>query len=393
MKNRRAFSTKNEVKLICNGEEFIKTNLELIQSAKQFIILQTYILELDDITTPLIEALINKAIEGVQVNILVDGYGSRDFPLKQIEIFKNHGIHFDFFSPMFTKKMEHIGRRLHSKILMIDGQSALVGGINLSQRFNAPPNARPWLDFSCVITGEEVYHLIQRNLNLYWKYFPAFMTNHLILFQKYHRSNYCQIRTNINDWMRLKDEIYLSYLHAIKKATKQIVLVAPYFFPGKRFLKELARASKRGVCVDLIFSAQSDHPIERWSSRYLYGWFLSHKINIYEWEESIVHGKLALIDHDWVTIGSYNHNFLSRFGNHELNLEIVDKNFNQAVQLKIDELRSKSFRITMERWQQSNTFKQRTMEFLSYLFANFLTIISMILIIRRQEKTDFNLID
>lgn len=389
--SKNKFSQKNKVELIYNGQEFIDLNLKLIQKAKKFIILQTYIFEDDEVTLPIINSLIEMSHKGVEVFILADGYGSRDFTEKNINKMREVGIKFEFFSPIFSKNFDHIGRRIHSKLLCIDGAYCLTGGINLSKRFNTPDNSPPWLDFACYLEGEEVHNIVRRNFPLYAKHFPEFISNHLHSMEFNLPDNACLVRTNINDYMRLKNEIYKSYLKAFRSSQKQIVIVATYFFPGKRVLRSLAKAAARGVEVKLIFTVISDHPLERWSSKYLYSWFLSKGIQIYEWGESIVHGKLALVDDDWVTVGSYNHNFLSRFGNHELNLEIIDKSFAAKVQKEMDCLIEKSTAITMERWKDQQTFKHKVLETFSYIFANILILLSMLILIRKKETIDFNI--
>lgn len=387
------FSINNSIKLIYNGPLFIQANIDLIKKAKKFIIFQTYIFEEDEVTRPMIELLKTRAKENIDIFILVDGFGSIDFPARTVIELEEAGINFQVFSPLISKNFEHLGRRLHSKLLVVDGTDLLTGGINLSRRFNLPLASAPWLDFSCLISGDEVHTVVRKNLPLYSKYFPKFIEKHYHHLLYAPTNSQCKLKTNVNDWMRLKNEIYTSYLKAIKNSQKQIILVAPYFFPGKKFLFALSCAAARGVRVDLIFSATSDHPMERWSSKHLYSWFLSKNINIYEWGDSIVHGKLALIDDNWVTIGSYNHNFISRFGNHELNIEIDSSNFAQKVQTEIDKIKGKSVKITKQSWKKQNKLLNKLLETLSFIFANVLTLISMLLIIRRKDKSDFNLLE
>lgn len=384
------FSQKNKVELIRNGDSFIQESIGLINTAKDFIILQTYIFEKDVTTLPVIDALKKRAYDGVQVYILIDGFGSRDFPK---EIFEQKNIHFKFFSPIFSSKLEHLGRRIHSKVIICDSKLALLGGINLSQRFNNPINSKPWLDYAIKVEGEEVFNIINSNLYLYKKYFTNFLKTNLPKVTRIPVEHKCFLKSNTNDGMRFKNEIYRSYVSAMKGAKSQITIVAPYFFPGKKFLNILAKASKRGVEVNLIFSAESDHPIERWSSRYLYSWFLTKNINIYEWSESIVHGKMAYIDDKWITVGSYNHNFMSRYGNHEFNLEVIDIDFAKVIKNEVNAIIKKSNLITLEKWERKNTYVERSLEALSYVFANFLTIISMLLIIKRKDDSDFNLLE
>src|SRR5690606_20020936 len=136
---------------------------------------------------------------------------------------------------------------------------------------------------------------------------------------------------HVNDWMKYKNRIYKSYIQAIKKSQTSITLMATYFIPGKKLLKELRLAKKRGVQVNLVFCNTSDHPFISKVEQYFYGWYLQNGFNIFEWSQSVMHGKIALIDGNWCSIGSYNHNYISRYGNLEINFEIIDLKFTQLI--------------------------------------------------------------
>jgi cardiolipin synthase len=394
MKESNVFSSHNSIRLVHNGDDFLNTTIELINEAKDFIWLHTYIYEDDSITKPVTEALIRRAKEGIKIFFLVDGFGSRFLNDDFVTRFKEVGIHFSLFAPMFSKKMYHWGRRLHSKILLIDNSKVLTGGINLSQHFNAPHNKLPWLDYSVLIEGEEVFEITRRNFRLYAKHFPYIkqQPNKFLYVPNKKPESVCLLRTQVNDWMRFKNEIYQGHVEAIRNARDRIIIMATYFFPGKKFLNELRQAASKGVEVILIFTEKSDHPLERWSSKYLYSWFLSHNFKIYEWGESIVHGKLALFDDHWVTVGSYNHNFMSRYGNIELNIDVSDHQFASEVEKEIDYVLGLSTEITKERWQSSYKLSHRIKETLSFIFANFLTVTSFWFAIRKNDKKDFNLL-
>lgn len=378
-------STNNSISLIKNGDDFLIQNIDLIKKAKQFILLQTYIFTEDTTTKPIIDAIIEQANLGIKVYILLDGFGSL-----RISKFENHkNIEFNIFSPLSSLAFKNIGRRLHSKCLIIDNQYALVGGINLSQKFNDPQGSKPWLDYSCLIAGEEVLALYKKILPLYKRIplDPAYLK----ITPNQQFSKPILLQTNINDGTRIKSQIHRSYVKAIKNAKKKITIVAPYFLPGKKFLNHLKKASLSGVDVELIFSAQSDHPLERWSSKYLYLWLLSNDIRIFEYNNSIVHGKIAVIDDSWTTIGSYNFNFLSRFSNHEINIEINDFDFTHDIIKELNYIKENSTEISAEKWNMENNIFHRLLEILSYSFANILTLVSMFLFIKKHKEEDINL--
>lgn len=375
---------KNRIILIRNGHQFIHTNIKLIQAAKKFILLHTYIFTEDEVTTPIINALSEAADRGVQVYILLDAFGSSDFPAQTVEKLKAHGVKFSFFTPLINLKK--IGRRLHQKMLIIDNKIALTGGINLSQEFNN--KYKPWLDFSCCIEGEEVHHLYQQSLQLYLSHFPLSKTELLGFNELKHLANdNVLVKTNVNDFFKNNQDIFTSYIKAISTARDEIIILATYFIPGKLMLNELKKAANRGVEIKLIFGKVSDQPLASIAEKYLYEWYIKNNIQIYEWGDSIIHGKLALIDSKWVTIGSYNHNYISRYGNLELNLEVFNKSFAKIVKNEFDMILSRSKKIQLDEFEFST--KSRLLSFLVYKLTNLITFLSIILLFRKSsESTD-----
>lgn len=390
MKNRSNYSKHNQVRLVQNGLDFITLNIEIIKKAKYFIWFHTYIFDDDEVTKPFIHALKEKAQEGIKIFFLVDGFGSRFLTDNFIKDIKQAGIEFNWFSPIFSTKMHHIGRRLHSKILLIDNKILITGGINHSKKFCSPQKDNPWLDYSILLEGEEVFEITKRYFNLYSKHFDQIKKspNNYLFVPFLNYSQKCLVRTIENDWMRFKNQIYHNHVQEITKAKKRIVILATYFFPGKKVLNELKNASIRGVEISLIFTKRSDHPLERWSSKYLYSWFLSQNIKIYEWGNSIVHGKIILFDNTLCSIGSYNHNFMGHYGNIELNLDILDKNFGLTVKNELDEIIKNSEQISLEQLESSHYITHRILETFSFIFANLITFISLWFVNRKYDDQD-----
>ncbi|MAX65881.1 MAG: phospholipase D-like domain-containing protein [Bacteriovoracaceae bacterium] len=375
----------NHIDLIKNGPEFITTNLKLINEARSFIFFHTYIFEEDNITQPLIDAFIQKAQQGVAVYILLDAFGSEDLSHVTKDRFQDAGVNFHFFTPLFH--INNIGRRLHQKVLLIDNKKCLLGGINYSKKFNSPEQKTPWLDYSCVVEGEEVYNTFQTILKLYLKNFPKHKEQ-LLSFRNYSHTveDYHLIKTNENDWTRHKQQIYNSYLIAIKSAKHEIIILATYFIPGKKLLKYLRKAQKRGVRIKLIFGKISDHPLVSAASDYFYQWYLDNHFEIYEWDQSVIHGKLALIDNKWVSIGSYNHNYISRYGNLEINYEIISKEFSQTVAHEFESIVSSSKKLTYE--DLNRGMRSRVFILIVYFLTNIITFFSILFIFKRDEEEE-----
>ncbi len=385
------FTTHNRLALVRNGQEFIDTCCQMVTGAQQKILFHTYAFEDDEVTHPFVEALIEKAKQGIEVFIIIDAIGSIEISSDLKARFDESHVRFSYFAPLFSKHLENVGRRLHQKVLVIDNDKALVGGINHCQHFVKPAKGEPWLDYALLLEGEEVYRLQRKVQRLYSKYFPKDWPRLRQLIKPNNKppEECLLVRANANDFMRFHSEIYQSYIRAIRMSKRRIQIFATYFLPGKRLLKELKRARLRGVSIELIFGATSDHPTERWSSKYLYNWYLKNDFLIYEWDESIVHGKLALIDDEWLTLGSYNHNHLSRYINLELNLEVSDRNFARMISAEIEDVKSHCRVISQQSWRHDTTLLHSALYFSTYMLANVITLISTIFIIRKKEQ-NFN---
>lgn len=377
------FTSKNEISLIKNSPDFIKQNIEIINRAEKFILFQTYIFIEDEYTLPLLDALIQQSLNEVEVFILFDAIGSPHLSKETIKRFQKAGVHFKFFQPALY--FSHIGRRLHQKILIIDNKEVLIGGINYAKKFNNPNNQVPWLDYACLVRGEAANDVYKKIRHHYIKNFPQFKIDFKAMcYEKFTASGQTKIEVKINDWMRYKQEIYRSYLKAISTAEKEIFLLATYFIPGKKLLRFLKKASKRGVKIHLIFGEKSDHPVIDLVSDYYYQWYLKNNISIYEWGESIIHGKIALIDNQWVTVGSYNHNYISQYGNLEANLNIFNGQFNQVIRNEISLIIAKSTKITSSNLNQNLYTKLLT--YTVYLLTNVIIFFSVIFIYKQKEK-------
>lgn len=379
-------STHNQVDLIINGFEFIQSHLELIKEAESFILLHTYIFDIDETTKPIIKNLIEASQRGVEVFILLDAFGSKDFPEKTKMELEEAGIHFSYFTPLFH--FYRLARRMHQKLLLIDNKKAIVGGINLARRFNNPDQTIPWLDYAVMIEGAEVRNLLLKSLRHYLKYFPSsrkkFLEWKTIEIKK---EKQVLLKTIENDWIFQYREITDSYVQAISKAQEKIIIMATYFLPGKKLLKELKRARSKDVEIVLIFGAFSDHRWVQLAEQYFFEWYLQCGFQVFLWNKSVVHGKLALIDNDWVSIGSYNHNYLSKFGNCELNLEIINNRFASDVENEINNVLKNCHKVTTAQARKYPKIAGT----LTYLLLNLLTLFSLIFLYRQSDEDKENL--
>tara|TARA_B100001971_G_scaffold215185_1_gene259357 strand:- start:26165 stop:27313 length:1149 start_codon:yes stop_codon:yes gene_type:complete len=377
-------TVNNKVELIKNGIPFIDKVKELITSAKKCIFFHMYIFTYDQSSTEIIELLIQKANEGVDIYFMLDGFGSRDFPQEIIKKLEDNNIHFSFFSPVRFESLNRIGRRLHQKVILIDGQYALVGGTNISKDFIKPNENDPWLDYASIVQGDAIKHIQRKIRRLYLKNYPELKSSIRMLLKLPVSSvaKYAEVKVIENDYTRLKREIQKTYHREIKEAKKSIYITATYFLPGRKLLKLLKKAAARGVEVNLIFGDYSDIPAYNYGSMYFFGWYLKNNINIYKWNKTVIHGKLALIDDSIVNIGSYNHNLISQYANLEMNLEVKDDEFVKSVKKEINQILIESEKVDLSAYEVrsiSGKFKN----WLFYLFSSAIDFTQILFITRK----------
>ena len=186
------------------------------------------------------------------------------------------------------------------------------------------------------------------------------------------------IRFRLNDFLSGKNEIHASYKLAIEKAQSSIILVASYFLPGKGLRKLLSDASARGVDIKIILAGKSDVLSVRWAEIYFYDFLIRNKIKLYEWHSSVLHGKAMVVDESFVTIGSYNLNFLSHYISIELNADIISKPFVTALNTHLQEIiKNDCLVVDLEKPKHRNNIFSKFIRWLAYSFFRFLMIISV----------------
>ena len=373
-RNRNYYTIRNKVKLIRGGHEYFNLLLDLINSASHSIHLQTYIFEDDETGSMVAEALIKAAQRKVEVYFIADGYASRGLPKPFIANLEREGIHFRYFEPLFKSRHFYFGRRMHHKVFVVDAKHAMVGGINITNRYNDMPGEPAWLDFALYVQGEAAVQLFDF-CNESWKFkntplvkLPADTEAFL---DSIPEKEYCSVRVRYNDWVKNKIEIWRSYLELFNHANHSIVIMCSYFLPGWELLRRLKKASKRGVKIKLVLTGVSDVRIAKFAERYLYYWMLKNNIQLYEYQPNVLHAKLAITDGHWVTIGSYNINNISARASTEINLDVRNKLFAQRTQKQVEEIIERDcILITTEYYNSTTGFFKRVWQKLSYHIVN-----------------------
>lgn len=312
----------DKVRLLEDGDEFFPRVLEVIAAARREILLETFILFEDEVGNALHAALIAAAKRGVEVDVTVDGYGSHALSREFIDALMTAGVRLRVFdpTPAILGVRSKMFRRMHRKLLVVDEVCAFVGGINFAVDHLTDHGSHAKRDYAVELEGP-----IVEEIRAYMKAViadPQFSPP-----RRTSSPNDSRVRLVIRDNHRHRDDIEVEYRRAIGSARREVIIANAYFFPGYRLLRALHAAARRGVSVVLLLQGHPDKPYTMHAARLLYRYLTSAGVRIYEYCERPFHGKVAVVDHDWATVGSSNLDPLSLSLNLEANVVVRDARF------------------------------------------------------------------
>ncbi len=336
----------NRVELLENGEQFFPRVFEAIRTATREVIVETFILFEDKVGKELHGAMRTAALRGVKVDLMIDGFGSPDLSPEFIEGLTSAGVKVRVFDPgsrLFGQRL-NVFRRMHRKIVVIDGARAFVGGINYSADHLMDFGPKAKQDYAVQLEGpivSEIHRFVLHAIAVGGKG-PGWFRRRLRAAsqeeQKGAQAGTADVQFVTRDNRRHTTDIERHYRAAIRSARQRIVIANAYFFPGYRLIKEMRRAARRGVDVRLILQGEPDMPIVKVAASMLYHHLLHAGVQIYEYCERPLHGKVALADDQWSTVGSSNLDPLSLSLNLEANVIVRDKAFNEMLHGRLEHL-------------------------------------------------------
>ena len=329
----------NEFVLLENGEIYYPRVNEVIDQARSEILLETFILFDDKVGRALREALIKAAHRGVQIDVTIDGYGSDMLSDEFILGMTQAGIHLHVFDPRprLLGVRTNLFRRMHRKIVAVDGQIAFIGGINFSADHLPDFGPMAKQDYAVEVRGPlatDLANYVREALTAArvgrrrWRRTPKLAP------PKGDASGRLIVRDNDAN----PTSIESAYRVAIRSAHEDVLIANAYFFPGYRLLRDLVEAARRGVRVRLILQGQPDMRFAQKASEMLYDYLETAGVVIYEYCDRPLHGKVACVDQRWATVGSSNLDPFSLALNLEANVVIHDRQFNQTLRDNLEQL-------------------------------------------------------
>lgn len=332
------------IKLYPDYGRLYEDMLAEIERAEEYVFIETFIWQNDEVGKSFVEALARKARAGVSVYAIFDELANlgrpaafKDFP---DEI---HTLRFRSFSGPADVLNPRSFHRDHRKILSVDGRVAFAGGFNIGELYTR------WRGTHFQIRGSQVYD-IERTFIGFWNTHrtgglpsippvPGRSWNPATVFHS-------------NDPYHHTHPIRDLYLRNIGKAQESVRITSAYFTPGRSLREAMMDAARRGVDVQVLIPKYSNHALVDWLARQHLGEMIEAGVRIFEYENFMVHAKTATVDGEWSTVGSANLDSLSLFGLHETNLEIYSSRTAERLEAMFELDKTNAEELTVEKWRE-----------------------------------------
>lgn len=322
----------NNVTILTNGDQIFASMLESIEHSKSTILFLTYVYWRGDIAKQFARALAEKARGGVKVHVLIDAFGSSKMDTQCIKEMRDAGVEFLWFRPVKWYTLHKLNNRTHRKILVIDNQIGFLGGVGIAEEWTgSAQDPSHWRDTHFKVTGPMVVDLID-SFNDNWSEAggDAFDNG-------YDKSNAdggmtVQVTSSkATDGATHANKLFMSL---IRSAQVNINITTAYFAPGAHLCNALLAARAMGVRITILTNGpHTNQALARKAGHGHYRQLLAAGIEIYEYQQTLLHAKVVTIDGSWASVGSINFDDRSFVLNDEINMSLTD----QAMLGELDE--------------------------------------------------------
>ena len=352
----------NRVRALCNGDEIFPSMLEAIRGARRTICFETFIYWSGSIGREFADALSERARAGVSCHVVLDWVGSDRIEESLVETMKEAGVRVVRYHPLRWYNVGRLNNRTHRELLIVDGRVGFTGGVGIADNWlGHAQDAEHWRDSHFRLEGPAVAHMQAAFMDNWIEtcaevlhgeaYFPALQPAGPHAAQVF--------RSSADDG---SESVRLMYLLSITSATTTVRISNAYFVPDALAVRSLVAAQRRGARVEIIVPGRHiDQKLVRRASRSLWGPLLEAGVAIYEYQPTMYHVKVMVVDEVWTSVGSTNFDNRSFRLNDEANLNILDPDFAAAQARVFEEDKARSRRITLEEWRR-RPWRERAME-------------------------------
>jgi cardiolipin synthase len=344
-------SSAAHITLLEGSRDFFPALIQAMDGARHEIHLETYIFDFHGAAAEVAQALERAAQRGVQTCVVVDGVGTPVVPVEWQQRLAQAGVQWQTFEPVAPLGLlvPSRWRRLHRKLCMVDGAVAFCGGINVLDDFfdhdETTALRQPRLDFAVRLSGPLVADVRHTMRQLWWRnqavrdWRDSKLSAAVEALKEggtdRQRLTTGRSRLVLRDNLRHRTRIERHYLHALGRARNEVWIANAYFYPGARLRRALLAAAQRGVRITILVQGHYDHVVPYRAARHLYGPLLAAGVHIHEYHASFMHAKVAVIDAQWVTVGSSNLDPLSLLLAREANVVARDPELARVLKLRL----------------------------------------------------------
>jgi cardiolipin synthase len=348
----------HQLHLLEGSGELFPAMIAAIEAAQREVRLETYIFDFTGSSVEVAYALERAARRGVEVMVLVDGFGCPSVPAPWRDRLHQAGVQWEVFSPPGRLGLLWPGqwRRLHRKLCVVDGTVGFCGGINVLDDLHDPnhgPLGSPRLDFALRVTGPLVRDMLGTLMRQWQRQVAVDRLRHAQLTgaleslregggarrraarPAHEAADRAKAALLLRDNLRNRARIERAYLRAIGRAHHEIVIANAYFVPGRKLRRALVQAARRGVHVTLLLQGRYEYFMQYYASRPVFGALLRAGVHIYEYSPSFLHAKVAVVDGHWATVGSSNLDPLSLLLAREANVVVDDPAFAAGLRARL----------------------------------------------------------
>ncbi len=353
---------RSSISVLTNGEQFYEAELEAIRQARQSINLEAYIFQPGEVARRFVAALSERARTGLRVNLTLDAVGSFATRKSYCKDLIDAGGHLQFYHPLSWKSVARINNRTHRELLIVDGKVGFIGGAGIADHWLLSKKQHPrWRDTVVKVEGDVVCNL-QATFAENWlescgevifgeEYFPFCKT------QGTSKAMVVNSAPSAGGSTRAR----ILFQALVAGARSSVYINSPYFLPDPSMVDELIRARQRNVDVRIIVPGKkSDHALTRSSSRRLFGKLLEAGAKVYEYQPSMIHVKLLIVDGLWSVVGSTNFDNRSFGLNDEVNLAVLDQGTAERLRLDFATDTANSCELTLAKWRKRPILEKLT---------------------------------
>ena len=360
-----------QIESLPNGTNFYQAELEAIAAAQKSIDWEAYIFSKGEIAKKIVDALTERARAGVQVNLVMDAVGSLSTPKKFFNELRQAGGNVQWYHPVRWYNWPRANNRTHRELIVIDGKVGFLGGAGVADHWwHGKKENAAWRDTMFKVTGTAVRSLQSTFVENWLESSGQILIGDKYFDAEQNSDGATAMVVDSSPSQGGSTRARIVYQTLIASAKKSLKITTPYFLPDESLRKELVRAiEERHVRVQILVPGKhSDHSMTRSSSRGTYGDLLRAGAEIYEYQPTMIHAKIMIVDDVWCVVGSTNFDHRSFGWNDEVNLAVLDPGLAAKLNANFQDDLAKAHRQTLEEWEHRPVW-ERGMEWLGWLIA------------------------